>query len=112
MANDLVPYSRLGDSTEPFDADSVRGTARTRERGGTADEAEADARKASAYGDRTFAAIRRADAAEHRQSRWDLGDLNTWLWIGAMCAIGILLAIAAYLLPAGQHAAPPPIHVW
>ena len=42
----------------------------------------------------------------------DLGDLSTWLWIALMCSIGLIIAITAYLLPYGQHAAMPPIKVY
>ena len=75
-------------------------------------EAEEDASQARQKGDATFAAVRETDAEELTQTRWDWGDLRTWLWIAAMFFGFLLLVALCYFLPEGRHASPPPIRVY
>jgi len=44
-------------------------------------------------------------------SNREFGDRGTWILIGLMCALGLTVALTAYLLPMGQHAAMPSIEV-
>ncbi len=65
--------------------------------------AERDATEASARGQASFAKLREVDAAELRQSRWDWGDLRTWMWIVGMCVGFLLVAAFTYYMPQGRH---------
>jgi hypothetical protein len=40
------------------------------------------------------------------------GDVPTWTLIALMCLFGLVIALAAYYLPYGQHAEMPPIRVY
>jgi|SRR5579883_3199500 len=77
-----------------------------------AKKAERDAAQASRHGDTVYAFMRREDARDHLQSRWDWGDAPTWIILFLLSAIGLFIAITAYLLPQGQHMGPPPIRVY
>ncbi len=74
--------------------------------------ADDDAARARARGDDEFATIRESDAADLRQSALDWGDLKTWLWIGGMCIVFLLMVALCYYLPYGRHASPPPIRIY
>lgn len=65
--------------------------------------AESDVADAQARGDSTYAILRGADAAELRQSRWDWGDLRTWMWIVGMCLAFLLVNVFIYYMPQGRH---------
>lgn len=65
--------------------------------------AERDSLVAASQGDFSFAKLREVDAAEHRQSRWDWGDLRTWMWIVAMCVAFLLVGAFTYYMPQGRH---------
>ncbi len=128
MAHDLVrwrnalpPPPPAGDTTDDGDtwnlppADDLSGrggtrpeasnmgTARRTPRPASAAAADRDAAHAQQRGDDTFASLRATDAAEQRQSMWDMGDLKTWLWIAAMFFGFLLLVACVYYLPHGQH---------
>ena len=65
--------------------------------------ADRDAASAEAQGDQSFAKMREGDAAELRQSRWDWGDLRTWVWIVGMCLGFLLVGAFTYYMPQGRH---------
>ena len=65
--------------------------------------ADRDASRAAARGDLSFAKLREGDAADLRQSRWDWGDLRTWIWIAAMCLGFLLFGAFTYYMPQGRH---------
>lgn len=65
--------------------------------------ADRDASHAEARGDASFAAVREADAADLRQTRWDWGDARTWIWIAAMCVGFLLVGAFVYYMPQGRH---------
>ncbi len=65
--------------------------------------ADQDASQAKARGDVSFAKMREGDAADLRQSRWDWGDLRTWIWIAAMCLGFLLFGAFVYFMPQGRH---------
>jgi hypothetical protein len=75
-------------------------------------EAEGDVAEARVRGDKTFAELRRTDASELRQDRLDWGDRRTWAILFAMFFGFLLLVAVCYFLPAGRHAAPPPIRIY
>ena len=102
MANDLIKRPKKGG--EPGFSHEHR-TAQ-------AGKAEQDAFHAGRRGDKAFAFIRREDAREHVQGRWDWGDWPTWTILFLLCAVGLFIAITAYLLPYGRHMSPPTIHVY
>jgi hypothetical protein len=74
--------------------------------------AEDDAAKARRMGQPGLAITRREDAKEHRQTRWDWGDLRTWMILIALTALGLLLALGSYSMPRGRDAAQAPIRVY
>ena len=109
MANDLVQWgsrrvpqqSEAGDAEEwdaPPPALPEVGDPRSAAR-----KADKDAVKAHQIGDDTLAGQRENDASEHRQTRWDWGDLRTWVWIVGMCAGFLLVCAFVYFLPQGRH---------
>lgn len=65
--------------------------------------ADRDALHARARRDHPFAALREGDAAELRQTRWDWGDLRTWVWIVGMCLGFLLVGAFTYYMPQGRH---------
>lgn len=69
----------------------------------SARRADWDAFDAASRGDYSFSKLREADAAEHRQSRWDWGDLRTWVWIVGMCIGFLLVGALTYYMPQGRH---------
>ena len=77
-----------------------------------AQKATDDASRARSLGDTTFAAVREGDAGDLTQSRWDWGDLRTWLWFGAMFFGFLILVALCYFLPEGRHASPPPARLY
>lgn len=110
MPNDLIKLED-GDGEHGGSAPIsplVRGTQRTQ----NAKKAEAEARQARRHGETVFAYLRREDARAQMQRRWDWGDVPTWTILFSLTAIGLIIAIAAYFLPWGQHMAPPTIKVY
>lgn len=124
MANDLVRWGRLDndgyreryetdtqDDNEQWDTppDQPRPRSdesvplRRRRSGHAAAIADRDAADARNRGDNEFAFTRESDAADHRQTAWDWGDLRTWLIIGGMCAGVFLFTAFVYFMPHGQH---------
>jgi hypothetical protein len=77
-----------------------------------AQRAAQDASQARQEGDPEFASARESDASELTQTRWDWGDVPTWLWFAAMFFGFLLLVALCYFLPEGRHASPPPIRVY
>lgn len=103
MTNDLI--KRPEDSGDKPDLSQEH-------RGAQASKAERDSSQAGRRGEKTYAFIRQEDAREHVQRRWDWGDRPTWIILLLLCAIGLFIAITAYLLPQGRHMSPPTIHVY
>jgi hypothetical protein len=123
MANDLVRWARhMPDgglepdhddtldeneqwNTPPDQPANTRRVPRYRSSagGGAAEAADRDAADARARGDNTFAALREEDAADHRQTFWDWGDLRTWTWIIGMCVGFLVFSAFCYYLPQGRH---------
>lgn len=123
MANDLVRWSHpedkgfYGDTETDTHDDNEQwdeppdqpahgenfGTHRMKKEGYSAEFADKQAKAARQRGDTTFAAVREEDAADHRQSRWDWGDLRTWVWIVGMCAGFLLFCLFVYLMPQARH---------
>ncbi len=112
MANELArvgppPASReTEDDGVIWDAppvDDWRGTASRRRSAARASDADRDAAKARAGGDDTFAVLRESDAAEHRQSVWDWGDLRTWAILFALFFGFLLFTAWVYFMPTGRH---------
>jgi len=62
-----------------------------------------DAGDAAARGQASYAKLRETDAAEQRQSRWDWGDLRTWMWIVGMSVGFLLVGAFIYYMPQGRH---------
>lgn len=79
---------------------------------GAARRAEADAATARAMGHPGLAVTREEDAKEHRQTRWDWGDLRTWAILVALTALGLILALGSYNMPHGRDATQAPIRVY
>jgi hypothetical protein len=86
--------------------------ARAHRRSQSALKAERESVRARRHGEIFFAYMRREDARSSLQRRWDWGDLPTWLILFGLTAIGLFIAICAYLLPMGRHMAPPTIKVY
>ncbi len=139
MANDLVRWGSLDsdgyrernesdtqDDNEQWDTPPDQPRPRTdgftpmrrRRAGFAADHAVQDAADARLRGDNEFAFTREGDAADHRQSAWDWGDLRTWLIIAGMCLAVFLFTAFVYFMPEGRHAQSdgaepvPPIRVY
>lgn len=86
--------------------------ARSHNRAQRAKRAEQDSVRYRRHGETFFAYLRREDARAQMQRRWDWGDFPTWAILFGLTAIGLFIAIAAYLLPWGRHMAPPTIKVF
>lgn len=69
----------------------------------SARQADRDAAQAQRRGDGTFAVMRESDAADLRQTRWDWGDLRTWVWIAGMCLGFLLFCLFVYVMPYSRH---------
>lgn len=88
---------------QPARADPNYKTQRRMKEGYSAQAADRDAADARSRGDTGYAVLRETDAAEHRQSTWDWGDLRTWAIIFGMCAAYLLMSALIYFLPHGRH---------
>lgn len=109
MPNDLIKLEDDGDgqyegNISPLD--------RLHRRTLNARKAERESVHARRLGETFFAYMRREDARNALQRRWDWGDIPTWAILFGLCAIGLFIAISAYFLPWGRHMAPPTIKVY
>lgn len=117
MATDLVRWGYRPDDDDERDEDGVEWdrpptNPRSSARSGPvyddksefgARRADRDASRAEVRGDSSFAKMREGDAADLRQTRWDWGDLRTWVWITAMCLGFLLFGAFIYFMPQGRH---------
>jgi len=121
MATDLVRWGHAPDGNQGWNEDSEEeedewnrppvaprpqsnsGPIHDRKSESGALRADRDAFDARGRGDSSFAAVREGDAADLRQSRWDWGDLRTWMWIVGMSVGFLLVAAFIYYMPQGRH---------
>ena len=108
--NQLVPTRSA--PPDPWDSPPIDHQGQMRNTSTEVAKALQDAQDAKRRGDHSLAVLRQGDAEALSQKRWDWGNRRTWMIVAALSLFGLMISIAALWLPAGQHAANPPIYLY